>query len=381
MAILILEDDLLVAELLETIVLSLYPHGRVRLLGSYQDAVAEWQPGKVDLILCDWNLPDGSGLDFVRHVRRQDSEVPIVMISGRSDRQSVLMAAKHHINGFITKPFDVTVVHDRLKSLLVEGEPASYAIGGPEPLFADAMEGQILLPTSLDPASMLELMHRDDLISPSQLAERWRDETSLVMRLLDVANGSSYRRSGESVDSLRDAINTLGVDMALNIALGMALDHAHDLSDPRLQDKAKTYAELSDRVALEASRLARQLGQDPVLCYTAGLMGRIGELAVLSVLQQYLGAGGELSDADIDDLIRDWAQPLGNRLKVQWRLPLQLRDLVGAIHSLPHGATHQSRLIMRAAALFADGARESPEYRTLMRRLGSEPPASEGADH
>ncbi|TBW55472.1 response regulator [Marinobacter halodurans] len=381
MGILILEDDLLVAELLETIALSLSPHGPVHIFASVDDAIGEWQSGHTDMILCDWNLPDGSGLDFVRHVRRQDPDVPIVMISGRSDRQSVLAAARHHVNAFITKPFDVSVVHDRLKALASEEDVKSaYSLDGPESLFADAMDGQVLLPTSLDPASVLELMHRDDPPSPGQLAERWRDETSLVMRLLDVANGSSYRRSGESVDSLRDAIDTLGVEMTLNIALGMAFDHAHDLSDARLQTRAQAYTELSDRVALEAGRLARQLNQDPALCYTAGLMGRVGELAVLSVLQQFLSSGGALADSDIDELIREWAQPLGNRLKVQWRLPLQLRDLVGAIHSLPHGSTHQSRLIMRAAALFADGDRKSAEYLALMRRLGMEPPVPDPAE-
>ncbi|WP_165857347.1 HDOD domain-containing protein [Marinobacter sp. JSM 1782161] len=373
MNILVLEDDPLMAELLETVVLGLYPQARATLVHDLHAAEKAWAPDRFALLLCDWNLPEGSGLDFVRYVREADAEVPVVMISGRADRQSVLTAAKYQINGFITKPFQADLVHERLKKLLPVEEGAALNLEGPEAALEEALGGQVLLPTSLDPGEVLAMIQREDPISVSQLAERWRDDKSLVTRLLNVANGSAYRRSGEPVASLRDAIHILGVKMALNLGLSVALNHAHDLRDPRLQARARDINALSDALAREASRMARLLDYDRVACYTAGLLGRVGELAVFSVLQQYLDQGGTLADEDIDALSRQWAQSLGNRLKVQWRLPLELRELVGAIHSLPHGSSHQSRLLMRAASLLTSEGPETKEYLSLMRRIGLEP--------
>lgn len=37
----------------------------------------------MDALIVDWNLPDGSGLEFVRQVRASNTSVAIVMITGR----------------------------------------------------------------------------------------------------------------------------------------------------------------------------------------------------------------------------------------------------------------------------------------------------------
>ena len=41
-------------------------------------------------MLADWNLPDDSGLSLLRRIRQHDGDTPLVMITGRSDRESVL---------------------------------------------------------------------------------------------------------------------------------------------------------------------------------------------------------------------------------------------------------------------------------------------------
>ncbi|MDR9426165.1 MAG: response regulator, partial [Marinobacter sp.] len=121
MNVLVLEDDDLVAELLETVIASAYPGAKVEKFISVHEAIAGADKHSFDLVITDWNLPDGSGLELVRRLRSQDGDLPIVMVSGRSDRDSVLKAAHYGISGYITKPFSVEMVHERLAALIEPG--------------------------------------------------------------------------------------------------------------------------------------------------------------------------------------------------------------------------------------------------------------------
>jgi len=367
---LILEDDDLIAELLETVVAGLYSGVSVVLAETLGEALIQVKNNRFDLYIADRNLPDGSGLELVRQVRQLDRDVPIVMVSGRSDRESVLQAAHYGIDGYMTKPFDVANLHERLGKLLKVDQTSETP--DLETLLRDSLEEVIQLPSDVDPSDILELIGRQGDLSAAQLAERWREEASLTARLLDVANSSSFRRSGKPVETLRDAIGSLGVPLALNQALALSLDVSSKLKHESLRELAKAHHEAALHVAKEAQRLAIRLKKQPVLLQKAGLLSRLGELAVLKVLNQYAAAGGEIETAAAEKALEDWAQAYGNRLKVQWRLPLGVRELIGAVHFLPNDCTREERLIMRAASLLASGEQDSAECRRLIRRIGME---------
>ena len=120
----------------------------------------------------------------------------------------------------------------------------------------------------------------------------------------------------------------------------------------------------------QAQRVAIALGMRSPQFFTAGLLSRIGELAVLKVIDQYQRQGGELDDEQVLQSLRDWAQPYGNKLKIQWFLPLELRQLIGAVHYLPRENVTQERLIMRAGALMAAKEPPEPELGKILRQLG-----------
>ncbi|MDC0662985.1 HDOD domain-containing protein [Marinobacter sp. SS21] len=370
---LILEDDLLMAELLETILAGLYARFDACIVSSVTEAKQAWEPDRFQLVICDWNLPDGSGLDVVRYIRQQDHEVPVLMISGRSDRESVLAAAHHRISGFIGKPFKVEMVRDRLKSIFPPEAEPDEPCEDLEQMLTAVCNGHFQLPTTLEPSEILTLMERPETLDATQLAERWRDETGLTTRLLDVANASSYRATGEPVGTLAEAIRLIGTKMSLNLALGLAMDATHTLSDPRLRERAEAYQRQCEEVGRHAQQMFRKLAVSEPKAFTAGLLSRAGELVVLSVLQQYLNNGGSLSDERIEQALGDWAQPCGNRLKVVWRLPLDLRELIGAIHFLPRGNARQDRIVMRAASMIGQGQGESAECQRLLRFAGLDP--------
>lgn len=373
MSILILEDDVLVAQLLETIVNGLYPRHTVVNVATVSEAMAAWAPGTFELVICDWNLPDGSGLQFIKHVRERDARVLIVLETGRADRQSVLTAAHYRVNCFISKPFSVEYVHQKLALLLPPESVDAVELPDIAFLMKEAIDKGIQLPAAISTAEVIELQGREQSLLTSQLVERWRNETGLVARLLDVANSSSYKRSGTAVKTLGEAVQTLGIRASLDQALGLSLHLGGVLKDPRFKVKATEYAGLAERTAGQAQVMAQKLKVDARLCFTAGLLSRIGELAVLNVLQQFVHAGGEVADAELEQHLKTWSAPLGNTLKVQWKLPLDLRTLVGAVHYVPADSVKQVTLMMRAAALVANGQSRSQDCQKLLRRAGLDP--------
>lgn len=363
---LVLEDDELVGELIETIVAG-FNGVQVTLARSLTEAKRYLAESPHELYLVDWELPDGSGLELVKQIRRTDSVVPVVIVSGRSDRESVIKAAHYGISGYITKPLDVELLHRRLMDLIpaISVENASV-----HEFMAKSSNAVVQLPTDLDPTDILELIGRADTLSASELAERWREQIGLTARILDVANSNSFRRTGEPVESLRAAIGSIGVSMALSQALALSLDVSAKLTRPELKSFADRYQEVSLRVARDANQIAIRLGKTSTMYRSAGLLSRLGEMAVLKVLNQFDAAGGTLAQAEIEQCVARWSEEYGNRLKVHWKFPLGLRELIGAVHFLSLDNHREGPIIMRAAALIAENRQDENECQRLLRQLG-----------
>lgn len=71
----------------------------------------------IDLILCDWNMPVMSGMEFYQYVRGQGSATPFMMITGRGDHNSVMEARSMGVNGYIRKPFSPQQIEAKLRIL------------------------------------------------------------------------------------------------------------------------------------------------------------------------------------------------------------------------------------------------------------------------
>ncbi len=108
--ILIVEDD---RKLNEGMKLALKAEGCVfgqcRLLSEARQYLKEHT---VDLILLDVNLPDGSGIDFVREIRRS-SQVPIILITVNNLELDIVTGLEAGANDYITKPFSLMVLRAR----------------------------------------------------------------------------------------------------------------------------------------------------------------------------------------------------------------------------------------------------------------------------
>ena len=74
---------------------------------------------KYDLIVTDWNMPGMSGLEFIKTVRSDDNnDLPILMLTTRSEAEDVKEALKAGANSYIVKPFTPQVLKEKIDSII-----------------------------------------------------------------------------------------------------------------------------------------------------------------------------------------------------------------------------------------------------------------------
>ncbi|ARW05582.1 Transcriptional regulatory protein CseB [Bacillus atrophaeus] len=81
---------------------------------------------KPDLLLLDWMLPDCSGLDICKKVTH-GYNIPILMITAKSDITDKVLGLEFGADDYITKPFDLREVIARIRTILRRLEQANHA--------------------------------------------------------------------------------------------------------------------------------------------------------------------------------------------------------------------------------------------------------------
>lgn len=71
-----------------------------------------------DLVLMDFNLPDGRGDNFCKMLRARWRELPIMFLTVRNDTCDVISGFQNGADDYITKPFELEVLYSRILALL-----------------------------------------------------------------------------------------------------------------------------------------------------------------------------------------------------------------------------------------------------------------------
>jgi DNA-binding response OmpR family regulator len=74
-----------------------------------------------DVVILDWNLPDINGAEFMRIVRSPLTfplpAVPIIMLTGRVERETVVEAVRLGVNEFLCKPVSAKTLYERILAI------------------------------------------------------------------------------------------------------------------------------------------------------------------------------------------------------------------------------------------------------------------------
>ncbi|KZX53513.1 DNA-binding response regulator [Halioglobus sp. HI00S01] len=85
-----------------------------------QEAYAAVVDHRPDIILLDWMLPGGSGLELLRRLKRDDTfrEIPVIMLTAKTAEDNVIQGLDVGADDYITKPFAPRELIARIKALL-----------------------------------------------------------------------------------------------------------------------------------------------------------------------------------------------------------------------------------------------------------------------
>ena len=123
--ILVVEDE---APLLTLLRYNLERQGfRVEEAADGQEALLRVSEGRPDLVLLDWMLPSLSGLEVCRQLRRRPAtrDLPIIMVTARTEDQDAVRALDTGADDYIAKPFTVEALLARIRALLRRSGPGS----------------------------------------------------------------------------------------------------------------------------------------------------------------------------------------------------------------------------------------------------------------
>lgn len=83
---------------------------------TFQEAIKIWEAERVDMVLLDINLPDGSGYELLKKIRKQ-SEIPVLMITANDMEVDEVMGFSLGADDYITKPFSLMVLRARVERM------------------------------------------------------------------------------------------------------------------------------------------------------------------------------------------------------------------------------------------------------------------------
>ena len=116
--VLVVEDEAALATMLRY---NLEKQGfRVEEAVDGQEALTRISEGAPDLVLLDWMLPVMSGIEVCRQIRRRPAtrDLPVIMVTARTEDQDAVRGLNTGADDYITKPFNMDALLARMRALL-----------------------------------------------------------------------------------------------------------------------------------------------------------------------------------------------------------------------------------------------------------------------
>ncbi len=174
-----------------------------------------------DMILLDWMMPGISGIEFARRLRKDEmtADIPIIMLTAKTDEDNKIQGLETGIDDYITKPFSPRELVARLKTVLRRTTPK----GIEEPITVDGLTldpvshrvSSELTPLELGPTEFRLLQffmtHQDRAYSRSQLLDLvWGGNVYVEERTVDVHIRRLRKALGERHDYLIQTVRGTG---------------------------------------------------------------------------------------------------------------------------------------------------------------------------
>ncbi len=212
--ILLVEDDKVIAESIIFALENDYDSFKAHCCAMGNDAIDYFNNNDVDLILLDIGLPDISGFDVLRKIRKS-SEVPVIIVTARDDDADIILGLEGMgADDYVTKPLSPRVLVARVKAQLRHVNQQSSATKKP------ASEGKQIFKTNKD---LNQILLHDQAINLTKaeckillhLVEnpnRIHSKEQLLNVMHDRPTGSSENTIVTHIRLIRRALNKIDAD-------------------------------------------------------------------------------------------------------------------------------------------------------------------------
>lgn len=73
--------------------------------------------GLINFIICDWMMPEMTGIDFLKHVRKVAPGIPFLMVTAKGTIDAVIEAKKIGVDAFVVKPYTLVQLEEKILHL------------------------------------------------------------------------------------------------------------------------------------------------------------------------------------------------------------------------------------------------------------------------
>lgn len=131
--VLVVDDAPFIRDLVRKCLRNAFPGMVIEDAVNGRKAMAMLAKESFDLVLCDWEMPEMSGLELLTWCRQQEAmkQLQFIMVTSRGDKENVIQAIQAGVSDFVGKPFTN-------EQLLTKVKKALSKIGKLESLMAGA---------------------------------------------------------------------------------------------------------------------------------------------------------------------------------------------------------------------------------------------------
>ena len=85
-----------------------------------KNALSRLEKNKVDLIISDWIMPNMSGLELLKAVKKDEKlkKIPFIMVTAEGHKKNVLEAINAGVDNYIVKPFSSETLQEKIKKII-----------------------------------------------------------------------------------------------------------------------------------------------------------------------------------------------------------------------------------------------------------------------
>lgn len=357
--ILIAEDDASVAFALETIISREFSCEIIVA----EDGQAAWErikEGGVDIIVSDWNMPNKTGGELLVDVRGSEEfqRTPFLMLTARSDKESVVMAAQSGVSNYISKPFKKNDVIDKVKIYIEDytstetgeisstGHGSSVSVDVIEEIDRCLKNGKIDYPVLPDVVLNVIDEINNQKTSADELARIISSDQSLSAKLINISN-SIYFKGNTTINTLQDAIVRLGLNETENYIMMFSQQGMLNTKIPAFEKMMNRLWQHSFASAICAREIAKHIKLPQADSYfTIGLLHDVGKLLLLKMMLEYARKGSDVDEELMMTVFDKHHEKYGGILLKKWGLPVQFSEAATSHHDISKSGLDSSTVLI-----------------------------------